>query len=166
MVGSMSHEQDLLQARVDQLEKQVDFLLRINGLDLSALRSVPDEVLLKYYQDAVQLLGLVPPQMPPEAIERWAELFLQLSEYEVVRLQGIIDYTHTWEPFYHLCIKLMTTVRQHPQMGEDVGLSYLYALLDKGRRNMKGVAVIMCKKHPEGLPPKALVILKDDELGL
>ena len=166
MVGSMSHEMDLLQARVDQLEKQVTFLLRINGLDLSALRSVSDDVLLKYYQDAVQLLGLIPQQMPPEAIERWAELFLQLSEYEVVRLQGIVDYKHTWEPFYHLCIKLMTAIRQHPQLAEDVRLHHLYVLLDKGRRNMKGVAVIMCRRHPEDLPPKAKVILKDDELGL
>jgi len=160
----MSHEQDLLQARVDQLEKQVSFLLRINGLDLSALRTVPDEQLLKLYQDAVQLLGLLQRQIPPEVIERWAELFLQLSEYEMVRLQGVIDYKHTWEPFYHLCIKLMTNVRQHPKMGEDLGLLQLYALLDKGRRNLRGIAVIMCKKYPEDLPMKARVILKGDEL--
>lgn len=157
---------DLLQARVDKLEKQVDFLLRLNGLDLSALRSVSNSVLLKYYQDAVQLLGLGTAQLPPEAIERWAELFLQLSEYEMVRLQGIVDYNHTWEPFFHLSIKLMTALRQHKDFASDLGLHHLYAALDRGMKNLRNVAVIMCKRHPEDLPERARVLLKDGELDL
>lgn len=162
----MSHELDLLQARVDHLEKQVSFLLRINGLDLSALRSVPDADLLKFYQDAVQVLGLMPRQIPPEAMERWSEFFLQLSEYEMVRLQGLVDHRHTWEPFYHLCIKLMTSVRQHPKMGADSGLHHLYVVLDRGRRNLRDIAVIMCRRYPEDLTEQGKVILKDGELTL
>lgn len=162
----MSYELNLLQARIANLEKQVSFLLLVNGLDLSALRSIPNDALLRYYQDAVQLLGLETHNLPPETIERWAELFLQISEYEVVRLQGIVDYNHTWEPFYHLCIKLMTAIRQHPKMGTDVVLHHLYALLERGRRNIRDIAVIMCKRHPEDLPYKAQILLKDGELGL
>lgn len=165
-MGSMSQELNLLQARVDQLEKQVTFLLRINGLDLSALRDVQDEILLKYYRDAVQLLGLAPRQLPPEAMERWAELFLQLSEYEMVRLQGLVDHKHTWEPFYHLNIKLMTTIRHHSDLGKNVGLGNLYVLLERGHRNIRDIAVLMCKRYPDDLSVKAKVLLKDGELAL
>jgi hypothetical protein len=162
----MDQDLALMRARIDKLEKQVDFLLRINGLDLSALRSVSNEVLLRYYQDAVQLLGLGTDQLPPEAIERWAELFLQLSEYEMVRLQGIVDYNHTWEPFYHLTIKLMTSVRQHKDLAGDIGLQHLYATLERGRKVIRDVAVLMCKRHPEDLPERARLLLKDGELEL
>ena len=157
-------EQDLLEARLSVLERQMAFLLRINGLDLSALREVPDEELLKYYQDAVQLLGLRARQIPPEASERWAELFCQLSEVELVRLQHLVEYDHTWEPFYHLCIRMMTSVRQNRELSSDLGLQQLYAFLEKGRRNVRDAAVIMIKKHPDTLPKKAKILLRDNDL--
>ena len=159
-------QQRLLEARVSVLERQVQFLLRVNGLDLSALRNVPDEDLLKYYRDAVQLLGLKAKQYPPEAVERWAQLFCQLSEYETARLQNIVDYAHTWEPFYHLCVRMMTAVRQHKDFASDVGLQHLYALLDKSRKNLREVAIISIKAYPEALPPKARVLLKEENTSL
>lgn len=156
---------DLLEARIAVLERQMGFLLRINGLDLSALREVPDEELLKYYQDAVQLLGLRANQIPPEAAERWAELFCQLSEVELVRLQQLVDYDHTWEPFYHLCIRMMTSVRQNKKLAEDLTLQHLYAFLEKGRRNVRDAAVIMIQKYPDTLPRKAKILLREDDLA-
>lgn len=163
----MSKEQQrLLEARVSVLERQVQFLLRVNGLDLSALRNVPDESLLKYYRDAVQLLGLKAEQYPPEVVERWAQLFCQLSEYETARLQNIVDYAHTWEPFYHLCVRMMTSIRQHKDFASDVGLQHLYALLDKSRKNLREVAIISIRAYPETLPPKAKVLLKEESTSL
>ena len=47
------HTTRLLDARIDGLEKQVAFLLRVNGLDLSHFRTVKDDELLGLYQDAV-----------------------------------------------------------------------------------------------------------------
>ena len=159
-------QQRLLEARISVLERQVQFLLRVNGIDLSALRDVPDEKLLKYYRDAVQLLGFRSEQFPPEIIERWAQLFCQLSEYETARLQNIVDYEHTWEPFYHLCIRMMTTVRQHSDFASDIGLQHLYGLLDRSRKNLREIAIIMIKRHPETLPPKAKILLKEESVSL
>ena len=161
-MGSMGHADDLLQARISKLERQVEFLMRINGLDLSSLRTVSDEDLLKCYQDAVQLIGIGASKIPPEAIERWGELFLQISEIEVVRLQGIVEYHHTWEPFYLLCTMCLTAVRHHKEFGADIGLQQLYALLDRGRRNLRETAVIICKLHPEDLPDRARILLEGD----
>jgi len=155
----------LLEAKVSDLQRQVEFLLKITGLDLSALRSAPDDELLRCYQDAVQLLGVSPKKIPPEVCERWSPLFVQLSEYEMTRLQGIVGYDHTWEPFYHLCVKMMTAVRQHKDFGKDVGMQHLYAFLERGRREMRTTAVIMIKKYPDNLPKKAKTLLKDDDLS-
>lgn len=155
---------DLLEARLSVLERQVKFLLNINGLDLSALRDVSDKELLKYYQDAVQLLGLRARQIPPEAAEHWADLFCQLSEVELVRLQQLVEYDHTWEPFYHLCIRMMTSVRQNKKLHSDVGLQHLYAFLEKGRKNIRDAAIIMIKKHQDTLPNKAKLLLRENDL--
>jgi hypothetical protein len=159
-------QQRLMEARISVLERQVQFLLRVNGIDLSALRDASDEKLLKYYQDAVQLLGLRPKQLPPEVVEQWGQLFCQLSEYETTRLQNIVDYEHTWEPFYHLCVRMMTALRQNKSFASDIGLQHLYGLLDRSRKNLREIAILMIKKYPESLPPKARVLLKDETLSL
>jgi hypothetical protein len=159
-------QQKLLEARISVLERQVQFLLRVNGINLSALRDVSDEQLLKYYRDVVQLLGLRRKQYPPEIIEQWAQFFCQLSEYETARLQNIVDYEHTWEPFYHLCVRMMTTVRQHKKFATDVGMQHLYGLLDRSRKNLREIAIMMIKKYPETLSSKAKVLLKKESLSL
>jgi len=159
-------QQRLLESRVSVLERQVQFLLRVNGIELSALRGESDEKLLKYYRDVVQLLGLERKQYPPEVIEQWAQFFCQLSEYETTRLQNIVDYEHTWEPFYHLCVRMMTAVRQRKDFVSDLGLQHLYGLLDRSRKNLREIAVMMIKRYPETVPPKARILLKEDVLSL
>ena len=150
-----------LEARVSTLEAQIKFLLRLNGMDVSALREAPDEELLRYYRDAIELMGVEAKKLPPETMERWAELFLQLSEIEFVRLQGLLDYDHTWEPFYQLCIRLMTSLRQNPNLITDPTLKGLYSLLERARKNLRDGAVVMSRKYPETLLPLAKAILQD-----
>jgi len=163
---STDYEIRKLEARISNLETQVRFLIRVNGLELSALRNAPDEELLKYYQDAVQLLGLREQQFDPDVISVWGELFCQLSEYELVRLQEIVEYDHTWEPFYTLSIKMLTAIRQRKGFSRSVDLKNLYAFLEKARKNLRDAAIIMTKKYPETLPERAKVLLKGDELPL
>ena len=153
-----------LEALVGNLERQVKFLLKINSLDLSALREAPDTELLKYYQDAVTLLGLRKEKLEPEVMSVWGELFIQLSEFEIVRLQEMVEYEHTWEPFYTLCVRMMTVVRQRRNFTKDITLRNLYALLDRGRKNLRDSAMIMIQKYPQNLSQTAKALLKDDSL--
>jgi len=155
-----------LEARINNLEAQIGFLMKVNGLEVSALRDAPDEELLKYYQDSVQLLGLRAQQFSPEVVQIWAELFCQISEYELVRLQSIVEYDHTWEPFFTLCIKMMTAVRQQPGFATNGELRNLYGLLERARRNLRDAAVIISKRCPESLSQRAIVLLRGDELPL
>jgi hypothetical protein len=154
-----------LEAKIEDLEAQVRFLMQINGIDLSALRTAPDEVILGLYRDAVQLLGLPGRTFDPEVVKRWSELFIQLSEYELIRIQGMVDYDHTWEPFLQLCIRMMTSVRQHEDMATSIGMQHLYALLDRGRKNLRDAAVVMIKRFPDGLTKEAKILLQDDDLA-
>jgi len=157
-----------LEARISNLESQVTFLLRVAGLELSKLRTAPDEELLKYYRDATQLLGLEARQFAPEVCELWAELFCQLSEFEFVRLQEIVDYEHTWEPFYNLVIRMMTAVRRAKGFMRNGTLKQLYAYLEKGRKSLRDSAVIMIKKsdRPQELPQVAQTLLKDNLIAV
>lgn len=158
------HQRRLMDARIANLEKQVTFLIRVNGLDLSAFRTASDEDLLEIYQNAVQLLALIGRGVDLEVIEKWSDYFIQFSEYEFTRLQAIVSFDHTWEPFFLLCTKMMTQVRHDKRMGENSSIQQLYALLDKGRRNLRDSAVVMCRKYPDTMTAKGRVILKDNDL--
>lgn len=155
---------DLLEARLNVLEQQVQFLLKINGLDVSELRSATDKALLRIYQDAVHLLAIPAKRIPVDTINKWSELFLKLSEVEFVRIQKIVGYDHTWEPFYQLCVSMLTSIRQQEDFGVDLNLHHVYAVLERGRKNVRDSAVIMMKKYPHTVPPRARLILKSDDI--
>jgi hypothetical protein len=158
------HLRRLTDARIANLEKQVAFLIRVNGLDLSSFRTASDEELLKIYQNAVHMLSVIGRGVDLEIIEKWSDYFLQFSEYEFTRLQAIVSFDHTWEPFFLLCTKMMTQVRHDKRLGENVSIQQLYALLDKGRRNIRDSAVVMCRKYPDTMTAKGRIILKDNDL--
>jgi len=158
------YDYEKLAARTANIEKQLSFVLKILGMDLSALREAPDTELVKYYRDAIQLLGLRENQFAPEIIELWAELFCQFTEYEFVRLQELVEYDHTWEPFYQLCTRMMTALRHRKGFAQDSLLKNLYAYLNKGLKNLRGSAVLMMDKYPQTLSEKAKILLKEDDL--
>jgi hypothetical protein len=154
----------LLEAQVSLLEKHINFLLKVHGLDTSIFRHADDEILLELYRDAVMLLGYDPEDIDEEIIRRWADTFLQLSEYEFTRLQPLVNYDHTWEPFYQLCIRMMTVVRHHKDIGTDIGLQQLYALLDKDRQNLRDAGIMMIKMCGNKLPTNIKVLLRGNEI--
>jgi len=154
----------LLEARVSLLEKHINFLLNAYGLDRSAFRDAPDNILLNLYRDAVMLIGIDPSKIDEEVIKRWAETFMQLSEYEFTRLQSVVNYDHTWEPFYQLCVRMMTALRQHKKFGTDLSLQQLYALLDKDRVNLRDAAIVMIQACNTAVPTNIKVLLRGNEI--
>lgn len=158
-------EQDFreLRAKVSDLERQVKWLMQINGLDLSALRTAPDETLLKYYQDCVQLLGIPPTKYPEQVVGVWSENLALLSELELTRLQEIVGYEHTWEPFYTLTLRILTGLRQNKAFGKDPSMQQTYAFVDRSRRNLREIAVLMIEKYPDSLSEKAQALLNSDD---
>lgn len=158
-MGSHDDELRKLESKVAVLEKQVAFLLQVNGFHLSEMRKIADQDLLRLYQDAVQLISVIK-GTALEIIERWAEIFLQLSEVEMTRLQPIIGFDHTWEPFYLLCTKMMTKVRQSKEIGSSIRVQQLFALLEKGRQNLRECGVVMCHRFRDTLTETGKALIK------
>ena len=163
-MGSHDTEQRELESRVAVLEKQVAFLLRVNGFHLSEMRKAPDEALLRLYQDAVHVVSVVRKGIALEVVEHWAEIFLQLSEVEMVRLQPIIGFDHTWEPFYLLCTKLLTQVRDSKEINTSVQVQQLFSLLEKGRQSLQACGVMMCHKFQHSLTDTGRALIRDGDL--
>lgn len=152
---------DLLEAQVSSLERLVQFLMRLNGLDLSALRRAETADLLALYQDAVMLLALCEPQFDEDVLKRWAEIFLQLSEYELTRIKSDVGFDHTWQPFYQLCSKMMTHVRQKKDFTTSLNLQHIYMSLDRGRKNLRDSAIVLIQNASTDPPPLVKALLKE-----
>jgi len=153
-----------LESKVAVLEKQVTFLLKVNGFHLSEMRKISDENLLRLYQDAVHLVAVVRKGIALEVVERWAEIFLQLSEVEMVRLQPIIGFDHTWEPFYLLCTKMLTQVRESKEVKTQVRVQQLFALLEKGRQGLQSCGVMMCHRFQDTLTDTGRTLIEVGDL--
>ena len=150
-----------LEAQVSSLERLVQFLSQVSGLDLSALRRAETADLLALYQDAVMLLAIPGNQFDEEIFHRWSEVFLQISEFELTKLKEVVKYDHTWQPFYQLCSRMMTTIRQKKDFLTTLTLQHLYAVLDKGRKNMRDAALIMIQNASSEPPPMAKTLLQE-----
>lgn len=160
-MSDLSARLSTLEAQVSSLERLVQFLMQINGLDLSGLRRASDQELLVYYQDAVLLLGVPPAQIDVEVMKRWAEIYIQLSEYELTRVKLLVEYDHTWQPFYQGCLRMMTAVRQSKDFLANVDLQTVYGVLDRGRRNLRETAIIMIQNAATTPPPIVETLLKE-----
>lgn len=163
-MGSRDNVVRQLESKVAVLEQQVAFLLRVNGFQLSEMRKIADRDLLRLYQDAVHLIAMVKKGIPLEVVERWAEIFLQLSEVEMVRLQPIVGFDHTWEPFYLLCTKMLTQVRESKEIQTSVKVQQLFAILEKGRQGIQSCGVVMCHKFQETLTDTGKALIDDGDL--
>jgi hypothetical protein len=163
-MGSHDDELRQLESKVSVLEKQVTFLLKVNGFHLSEMRKISDEALLRLYQDSVHVISVIRKGVALEIVEHWAEIFLQLSEVEMVRLQPIVGFDHTWEPFYVLCIKLMTQVRTCAEIKTSTRVQQLFSLLEKGRQGLQACGVMMCRKFQDTLTDTGRALIKDGDL--
>lgn len=150
-----------LEAQVSSLERLVQFLMQVNGLDMSALRRATDQELLAYYQDAALLLAVPPTEIDPEVMKRWAEIYIQLSEYELTRVKHLVEYDHPWQPFFQGCLRMMTAVRQTKGFTTTLDLQTLYGVLDRGRRNLREAAVVMIQNASSEPPPMIKTLLKE-----
>jgi|WetSurSiteA1Bulk_404760.scaffolds.fasta_scaffold05869_3 hypothetical protein len=150
-----------LESQVSSLERLVQFLMQVNGLDMSALRQASEQDLLQHYQDATFLLAVPPSEIDTEVMKRWAELYIQITEYELTRLKHLVEYDHTWQPFFQGCIRMMTALRQMKEFSTNLDLQSIYGVLDRGRRNLREAAIILIQNAVSEPPPIAQILLKD-----
>jgi hypothetical protein len=131
-----------IKLRLHSIEHKLDFLMHVNGLDVSALRDAKIEVLLAAYDEVTEFLQVDASGISWDQMEEWAKVFLQFTELEYERLVGPTMDAQPWKPFQLLCRHLMDTLRRkkgfttHPQMQQT------YRLLDKARRHIAQSAMV------------------------
>jgi hypothetical protein len=143
-----------IKLRLHSMESKLNFLMRINGLDVSALRDAKTPVLVGAYDEVEEFLDLNSHEVPREQMEEWAKLFLQFTELEYQRLIGPTMNDQPWKPFHFLCAHLMRTLRRKKGFGANEKMQQTYRLLDKARKHIAQSAMVFEEVRSSRLGPK------------
>lgn len=142
-----------LKVRLHSIDEKVNFLMRVNGVDVSVLRDAPIETLLTLYDEVEEFLDMDTRKIKLPLIEQWAEVFLQFSEIEFDKLVAPTMQQEPWQPFHRLCLEMMKDIRK--RKGFQCTLSYqrVYRLLEKARKSLVGAATVFTKSRAANLGP-------------
>jgi hypothetical protein len=140
--GNMLDLLKTIRIKLGIIEKRLNFLMEVNGLNVSELRDVSDKDLVKLYDEACDFLDVPMESINLKQIESWAKIFYQISELELVRMIGPCSDIEPWKPFYNLCIRMMSALYNSGDFSADAKLQEIYQLLERSRRNIVQAAVI------------------------
>jgi hypothetical protein len=141
---------DLLETvhlRLHGIEHKLDFLMYVNGLNVSSLRDSHTEDLLKIYDEVCEFLDLNAYDLPHDQMTEWAKLLLQFTELEFSRLIKPTQDMKPWRPFYQLCIHLMNSLRRKKGFSSHPKMQQTYRLLEKARKGLSQAALIFEETH-------------------
>jgi excisionase family DNA binding protein len=128
--------------RIHSVESRLDFIMQVLGLEISALRDKPIEMLLKIYTDAMVAASENPRFIRFEQARRWADVLCQFTELEFQRLVGPTQDIHPWKPIFNLCVNLLTDFRRRKRFGTDLSMQQTYRVLDKARKQLSQAALV------------------------
>jgi hypothetical protein len=131
-----------IKLRLYSIERKLDFLMRVSGLDISSLRDAKTDVLIAAYDEVCELLDANAQDIPYTDMRKWVGLILQFTELEYERLVSPTMDTQPWKPFHCLCIHLMNTLRRKKGFANHQEMQETYRLLDKARKQISYSALI------------------------
>lgn len=155
---------DLLRAvkiRLHSIESKLDFLMHVNGLDVSSLRDSKTDVLLGIYDEVCEFLDVNAQDIPYSEMSRWVGVILQFTEIEYERLVNPTMDMQPWKPFHRLCIHLMNTLRQRKGFSTHQGMQETYRLLDKARKQISASALVFEETRAGKLGPRQVARIAD-----
>lgn len=142
-----------IKVRLHSIESKIDFLMRVNGLDISGLRDISDEDLIKLYQSICDLLVHDIHDVSFREMDKWAELFCQFTEIEFDRLWLMTQEMRPWYPIHATCIYMMRSLRRRKHFTNNHDMQQTYRLLDKARTNLSRAIVVYMEAKTEELGP-------------
>jgi len=132
-----------IKIRLHSIEKNIDFLMHVNGLDVSSLRDAPTEHLMFLYEEVCHYLDMKKTRDVETAIMvKWAEVLIQVTEVELERLVGPTQNVEPWRPFYDMCRLFMSELRKRKSFPHSGPMQHAYRLLDKARKSI-GIAIVV-----------------------
>lgn len=134
----------LLEREVAALRKTVDLMGKVNGFLSSSLEDFDDSSLL-------QLSNVISTFFDQETytieeLLKFSEIFLRVSDADIVRLNDIVGTHNTWRDFYKLCLKMTIFSREGDlEMCKDLEIAQ--ALLARGLRNVRSIGVLFIENE-------------------
>lgn len=136
-----------MRVRIQSLERRVNFLLEINGMDVSILREASDQDLLTLY-DKIRLLDAdTLYNIRPKDARQLASVFLQFTEIEFYRLRELTGNDTPWTCIHDCCLQLMQQIHDHPEFRSSDLLAEIYRILDKARRQLNASVEMVLGVH-------------------
>ena len=150
---------DLLYAikmRLHSIDERMNFLMRVNSLDVSCLRDAKIETLLQIYDEVEEFEDLGDVSIPYTKMNDWAKVFLQFSEIEFQRLVAPTQNLKPWLPFHTLCLKLMRALRRRKGFANHQNMQETYRLLEKSRKSLALAITIFNESQAPHLGPETV----------
>lgn len=145
-----------LRVKLKAMDRRLDFLMHINGLDVAILRDAPDEKLIELYDEVCEYLDAPRTNRRRQMahIQRWAQIVMQVTELELERLVGPTQDTTPWGPFYQLVRMLMREVRGRKHFSHNESFQFTYRMLDKARKSLGQAIVVFTEAQAADVGPR------------
>ena len=145
----------MLHAKVERLEQAVDILFSANSMSASRFAKMSTAQLVQLHDTVKRDLQLE--LLPTDRMLSYCEIFIRITEEDVDRMNGALQITDAWRPFYELLVKLAQIVAGDPDYDTDIELQHIYELLSFGRSNLRSVAAFFISKSNDTKPIKELL---------
>lgn len=143
-----------IRVRIHAIDQKLDFLMHVNGLNVSMLRDESDKTLMQIYDEACDFLDLDADKIPPKQMEKWAYVIMQITELELDRMIGPCQDFEPWKPFHELCQRMLLSLRRRHKFRSSNDLQQIYRLLDKARKSIAQASVIFTEEHVIDIKPE------------
>lgn len=143
-----------IRIRLHAIDRKIDFLMHVNGLDVSTLRDVDDKTLIKLYDEVCDFLEIDTDIIPTNQFEQWALVLMQVTEMELDRLIGPCQDYEPWRPFHELCKRLLVSLRRRKGFRVSGRMQEIYRMLDKARKNISQASVIFIERNVKEICPE------------
>ena len=134
----------LLERQVAALTSALDLFGAVSGMTSTSLDELDDQAL-------IVLLGAVKKagqqdSWPIDEMLRFSEIFLRVSDSDIVRLNNALCTNDSWRDFYELCLHMSIYAREH-KLKEGRDLDTVRALLQRGLRNLRSIGVLFIENE-------------------
>lgn len=129
----------LLEREVRALRSSLDILMKVNGMLSSSLSELPTEHLILLTETARAKLRQ--DDWSIEELLTLSEVFLRVSDADIVRLNEAVGAHDSWRVFYELCLRMCWFVREGA-LPEDKDTETARVLLHRGLRNLRSIGVL------------------------
>ena len=129
----------MLERKVKALTNALDLLGAVNGMTSNSLDELDQQDLLALAEMAKK--ALLKEKWDTEEMLRFSEVFLRMSDSDIIRLNDSLGTHDSWRVFYELCLHMSIYAREADlEPGRDTDT--VRALLQKGLRNLRSIGVL------------------------